>query len=143
MNVEEVWKGKVGSLIKDSLRYLPHLIFYMHPLSVSLTINSMDSRLELKKKPGFWKFIPWFTSIVFVSWFWLLFVCHFQFRSALHIKILDVMISIGRGVFAASEMGVIHLLSKICPCHKPTNLSVPTTLVLIYRLTNKLLLDFN
>lgn len=116
---EEVWKGKVGELIKDALRCLPYLFCYMHPFPVSLTIDKSNSRLELKRRSGFWKFLPWLISVLLItgvaglgSCSYVVFSYAFRLPSTLHIRMLDVMISTGLGIFAATELGV--MLTSSC-----------------------------
>lgn len=121
MGKEEIWENKLSPLIEEAIHYLPRSFFYLHPFSLSLTFHGKSNLVVFEGRPGFWKFLPWWLSLLLIkgaagggSCFYVIFSYTFNFKlySMLNIGIMDLMIALGLSVFTVSEVSVMLTLLR-------------------------------
>lgn len=105
-------------LVRLAIHYRPRAFFYLYPFPFALTVNEEDM-VVFEKKPGFWKFLPYYMSLFVITGMMGLPFCNyvifsylFDFRisSTLHISLLEVMLLFALASFAVSELVTINIL---------------------------------
>lgn len=100
--MEGILKDNLRQLTIEAIRYFSRAFFYLYPFPLSLTVDESSNLVVLEKKKGFWKFLPWYFSIIFVTGLVGLGSCFYvilKFYLTHDIRILDAIIAIGASVF--------------------------------------------
>lgn len=105
----------ITPLIRRAILYIPRSFFYLYPIPYTLSVNE-SSLLVFGRKPGFWKFLPWYLSVFLIAglvgilsnaYVVFSYAFHFRIYSSLHISMMQAIISFAMGVFAATEFAAI------------------------------------
>lgn len=116
----QIRNDTITPVLRRAVRYQPHAFFFMYPFPLSLTANE-KSKIVLEMKPGFWKFVPWYLSLFFISgvanvgpciYVVFSYAFNLQINSAVDIQILHVIISLGLGIFGISEVAAMITIFK-------------------------------
>lgn len=117
-------KETITPLIKLAIQLLPRAFFYMYPFPFSLRIHKTSNLVVLERKPGFLKFIPWCLSLICITgvagvgsctYITLSYAFNFRISSANNppeIQLLDVIIAVGGGISAITEIATMLMLFR-------------------------------
>lgn len=112
----------ITPLITLAIRYHPRVFFYLLPFPISIKVNKFNGLVVLKWDSGLLKFIPWYLSTIFFAG-WTVGSCayvviHYILSYSrvvgkqVDIKLLDVIIAIGGGVFELTQIGTLILFLR-------------------------------
>lgn len=107
-------KGFLTRNTKLAIEWLHHSFSFMYPWSFSLRL--VGQLVVLERKSGFWKFVPWYISLLLVtgliglgSCLYVAFSYAFDFRvnSTQDIPIFIVIVAMALGSCATSELIIV------------------------------------
>lgn len=97
---------------------MPRGFFFLYPYPYSIRINEINVAV-LERKPGFWKFLPWYLSLFLITgvlgipsnaYVILKYTYNFRIYSTLNISLIQAMFSLAMGVFAGFEVATALLI---------------------------------
>lgn len=108
----------VSPVIKYAIRLLPQTFFYLYPFPYALYVNEKGI-LIFEKKPGFWKFLPYYLSLFLITgglglsmnnYVIFSFLLNFRVSSTLDISLTQVILLLTMATLAISELVTMMII---------------------------------